>query len=206
MTPTEGWALAWGVVEGGGPPPGWIDRLVAAYGDPSRHYHDLGHLAECFEHLETARCDLCRPDEVALALWFHDAVYDPRRSDNEARSADWAALAIAEAGGSDALAGLVRRLILATAHREGPEPGDEASLVDVDLAILGSEPDRFDRYEAQVRLEYAWVAEADFRTGRAAVLRRFLGRPSIYSTPRFRDRLESRARGNLGRSLGHLGG
>ena len=61
--------------------------LLAAYAEPQRHYHSTQHLAECLHGFETVRHLAQRPAEVALALWFHDAVYDVQRHDNEAQSA-----------------------------------------------------------------------------------------------------------------------
>ena len=103
----------------------------------------------------------------------------------------------------DALADVARieRMILATKHDAIPEDGDARLLVDIDLAILGSAPGRFDAYERQIREEYAWVPEADFRAGRARLLRSLLDRPRIYATDWFHDRLEEKARANLERSL-----
>lgn len=204
MTALDHWHAAWSQL-GNPPPEGEFERLVAAYGEPGRHHHDRRHLDECFGHMAKVRSRLAHPAEVALALWYHDAVYDPRRSDNEERSAAWAERAIRQAGGPPAAARAVRELILATRHDSPPEPGDPSFLVDIDLAILGAEPARFDEYEAQIRQEYAWVAEDDFRMSRAEVLRRFASRPSIYATESFRQEFEARARANLARSLGRLG-
>ena len=81
---------------------------------------------------------------------------------------------------------------------------DAALLLDIDLAILGAAPARFDEYERQVRAEYAHVAEADFRAGRARVLAGFLARPRLYATEAFHGALEQRARANLARSLATL--
>ena len=130
-----------------------------------------------------------------LALWFHDAIYDTHRSDNEALSA---ALAHDTALGLGVAADAAQRiadLILFTRHAVEPEGPDAEALVDVDLSILGAASARFDEYERQVRREYAWVAEETFRKRRAEVLEQFLGRRHIYSTALFRERYEpARAR------------
>jgi predicted metal-dependent HD superfamily phosphohydrolase len=98
----------------------------------------------------------------------------------------------------------VSELITATKHDAQPESDDARVLVDIDLSILGAEPARFDEYEMQVRKEYAHVPDVLYRLGRAIILKQFLARPSIYSTPYFRDRLEARARKNIGESLARL--
>lgn len=182
------------------------DDLVARYAEPHRAYHTMQHLTECFAQWEEVRGAAERPGEVELALWYHDAVYDPRREDNEARSAELARAAIMAAGlaNASAIADRVAALILATRHDAPPAPGDEALLVDVDLAILAAAPARFDEYEAQVRAEYAWVPEPLFRWKRRRVLQALLDRPRLYTSPQC-EALEPVARANLTRSLSRLG-
>jgi predicted metal-dependent HD superfamily phosphohydrolase len=99
----------------------------------------------------------------------------------------------------------VAALILATRHDAAPLSGDAAVVADVDLAILGSSYEVFDRYEAAIRAEYASVPDAAFREGRARILRAFLARPAIFTTPPLNEALELRARENLVRSLARLG-
>ena len=146
-----------------------------------------------------------RPAEVELALWFHDAVYDPQRKDNEERSADWARASVLAAGCSAEIAGRVAALVLATKSHAAPAgDADAALLLDVDLAILGAAPGRFDEYERQIRAEYAHVPEAEFRARRKQVLQGFVERQRIYATDAFHDALEARARTNLATSLADL--
>ena len=178
--------------------------LIARYAEPARRYHTMQHLSECFSHWDAVRDQATHPGEVELALWFHDAVYDPHRDDNEVKSAALSRAAIVQASLPASLADGVSVLILATAHQSPPEPGDTALLVDVDLAILAAPRERFDEYERQVREEYAWVPAPLFERKRRDVLERFLARPSIYSSPHFQRVAEGPARENLRRSLVRL--
>src|SRR5690606_4689790 len=66
------------------------NELVARYGERRRHYHTLEHVAGCLAGLDAYRVLAERSEEVELALWFHDAVYVPWKSDNEERSAELA--------------------------------------------------------------------------------------------------------------------
>lgn len=135
-------------------------------------------------------------DEVALALWFHDVVYDPRASDNEQRSARFAMDRLLAAGLGEASCNRIAAMILATASHEA-ESTDAQLVVDCDLAILGADPARFATYDAAVRREYAWVPEAEYLSARAKVLRRFLDRSRIYHTAHFYDLYEATARANI---------
>lgn len=174
-----------------------LDELVARYSEPHRKYHTVQHLAECLAHVEAVRHLAEHAGEVEIALWFHDGIYDTRRHDNEQQSADWARAVLQGHGAPPATVERVDALIMATCHSALPVSPDAKLLVDVDLSILGALPPRFAEYEQQIRDEYAFVPEDVFRQKRAEILRGFLDRPVIYSTPHFQAALEARARDNL---------
>lgn len=181
-------------------------ELIAAYGEPHRRYHDLAHIADCLDQL-TKVPDL--PDEVRLrlayAIWWHDAIYDPTRPDNEAASADLARRDLATLGASAETRAEVARLIALTAgHQVGEGDAEGALLVSIDLAVLGRPPGDYDAYARAIREEYAHVPEAMFRPGRASVLKRMLAAEPLYPDPVFRGRLETQARANLAREIAVL--
>ena len=198
------WARAWSGLGASGPGLELRDALLAAWDTPQRHYHTLRHLHESLALFEQQAALASRPAEVEIALWFHDAIYDPRAKDNEERSARWADTALAGAGVASEVCSRVAKLVMATRHEALPATGDEALLVDIDLAILGAGEERFDEYETEVREEYAWVPGAIFRHKRREILAQFMARPAIYSTPPLRERLEGRARENLRRAVVRL--
>ena len=181
-----------------------FEQLIASYSEPHRKYHTLRHLDECFAKLEELRAEANHPEEVELALWFHDAVYDTRRQDNEAKSAEWARRTASAANLPGGVAERIHKLILATRHDAEPHEPDEKVLVDVDLSILGEAPEVFDQYEDQIREEYSWVPAFLFRSKRRKILRGFLARASIFNTGKFVAAYEARARVNLERSLKRL--
>ncbi len=194
------WAETWSLL-GLAPPPGLLALLVERHREPHRHYHVLGHVLDCLGKAAASRPIQRRPAAVDLALWFHDAVYDTHRSDNEERSAELAAERLSGIVPEHFLAE-VGTLVLATRHRPDPPPsGDAAVVADVDLTILGEPADRFDAYQAAIRREYSWVPSFVYRRRRARLLEGFLARERIYATDRFYERYEAAARRNLARAL-----
>jgi predicted metal-dependent HD superfamily phosphohydrolase len=183
---------------------GLYAQLMASWNEGHRRYHTAQHLSECLQHFADVRDQAQRPAEVELALWFHDAVYDPRRDDNELLSADWARQSVLQAGLPSEVGDRVHALVMATCHDAVPADADAQLLVDIDLAILGAEPKRFDEFEQQIRAEYAHVPDEAFRAGRARILNSFLARPQLYSTRHFYAALEERARANLRRAVARL--
>jgi predicted metal-dependent HD superfamily phosphohydrolase len=183
-----------------------IDPLLIAYSLPVRHYHNLRHVEQCLRELDGIR-ELCESaDAVEMAIWFHDAIYDPTRADNEERSADVAVKAMNEAGVGPTVVQEVVEMILSTKHSGASASGDAAVLLDIDLSILGQPPAVFDVYERAIRREYAFVDQNIFNRGRADILRRFLDRQAIYSTQLMQQRYEAQARQNLQRSIEELNG
>jgi len=199
------WHEMWKQLGAANPDPKLHGELIARYSEPHRKYHTLQHLDECLEKLDGVRALADHPAEIELALWFHDAIYNVKRRDNEKKSADWARASALAAGTPADACNRVHSLVMATRHKEVPRGTDAEILVDVDLSILGAAPERFDESERQVREEYAWVPEFVFRRERKAILKKILARPRIFSTARFRDRYEQQARSNIERSLERLG-
>jgi len=182
--------------------------LRDAYGVPPRAYHDFSHVVEVLEHFATVQ-RWTDPVAVALALLFHDAVYEPGRADNETRSAALAKAMIRRhlAERSVDLA-RVEQLILLTARHGRLARGDvdaEAALfLDCDMAILGSEPERYARYERAIATEYGALPRGLYRAGRAQFLRALLAKEELYLSELFHARLELPARTNLALALAAL--
>lgn len=178
-----------------------LKDLLTRYGEPHRGYHNIAHIVAVLDELELAgENDLA----IALAIWFHDAVYDPKAKDNEERSAKLAKDSIRQIGLPDSLGEQVNDLVVATRHTAVPVEHAAQILVDIDLMVLGKPEKEFDAYEVGIRKEYEWVPQSDFCAGRSKILQSFLDRPSIYSTELFRDKYESTARNNLRRSIEQL--
>jgi predicted metal-dependent HD superfamily phosphohydrolase len=205
----ELWRSFWGSCGAQGDPKLVFEDLDRRYREPHRFYHTWAHVRVCLEELVSAR-PLCRDQfAVELALWCHDAVYDPRAKDNERRSATIARAAAVGMGLGEATAAEAEALVLATTHGEnaGKDKDWEADariVLDVDLAILGKSPREFSAYEAGIRAEYTFLPDEDYRKGRRRVLESFLRRPLIYRTELFRERYERRARVNIQESLERL--
>lgn len=195
-------------------------RVLSRYDEPARRYHTREHLAEMFaalDHLDGS--DPAHVDgqvdgqgdrlAVRLAVWFHDAVYDPTApaGANERDSAQLAVDSLQSLNTSKELVDTVSALVLATAdHRADDErlAATSATLLDADLWILAAPPERFDAYCAQVRAEYAFVPAATYATARSAILRDLLDRPRLYATARAHDEWTPAARANVARELTRL--
>jgi predicted metal-dependent HD superfamily phosphohydrolase len=180
---------------------GAFDALMARYAEPHRHYHNSAHLQQMFTILD--RLEPQRPQAVDLAVWYHDAVYDPRAQDNEEASARLARQELSQLHVPSEIVEETCRLILLTRSHEADDPSGRL-LLDADLAILGEPEPIYSAYAAAIRQEYAWVPDDRYRQGRADVLRRFLARPYIYHTPLMRVSHEAAARRNLQREIEEL--
>ena len=181
-------------------------RARSAYAQPERHYHDERHLEECLSELANIH-DLSESERRILrwAILWHDAVYEPGLNRNEERSAELAERELAGCSVDAAEAAEVARLIRLT-ERHRVEQGDRmgALLVSIDLAVLGSDPDRYAEYVEDVRREYAHVPDPLWRAGRAAVLKRLLVVDPLYPDPRFQAALGTQARANMEAELSLL--
>ena len=172
--------------------------LLGRWSEPHRAYHDLAHLDEVLHRIDLLAGEADQPDLVRLAAWFHDAVYDPQASDNEERSAEVATVALADLGLAPDVVDEVARLVRLTAtHAVGTGDRDGVVLCDADLAVLASDPPRYQSYVEGVRREYAHLDDPTFARGRSDVLHRLLDRPQLFTTSYGRREWEQRARANV---------
>jgi predicted metal-dependent HD superfamily phosphohydrolase len=181
------------------------DDLLARWHEPQRYYHTAEHLQGVLWVIEEQAATARDLNVVRLAAWFHDAIYDPRRVDNEEASALLAEATLPELDIEPPRVAEVARLVRLTASHD-PMPGDRNGglLTDADLAILAATPEAYRTYTVAIRREYAHVPEAAFVAGRTAVLHNLLDLPWLFHTPVLRERWEEPARANIAWELATL--
>lgn len=178
-----------------------FDALADAYTEPHRRYHTLVHILEMLACLDRSAAPAEDPDALALAMWFHDVVYDTRapKAANEQASADWLSSVCAAPAAAPAI-----RMILHSAHHGPSADPDTRLFCDLDLYRLAGPYATFQRHGADVRAEYGWVDEAAWTTGRGDFLHGMLARDTIYQTDFWHARLEAEAQDNLRRAVAEL--
>ena len=171
-------------------------ELTDRYCEPGRFYHTLVHIA----HMLHAGREFPITDTQKWAIWFHDAIYDPRSSTNEEDSAQLAESRLSEMGlpdrDVDAVASIVRDTATHVATSEAA-----AAVIDLDLSSLALPWPAFEANRMAIRKEYLFVSDEDFAQSTRELFLRFLDRPRLFVTS-WGQRLEPSARSNIERSLG----
>jgi predicted metal-dependent HD superfamily phosphohydrolase len=199
----------------------WFDRIYRQHNETGRHYHTTVHLKEMLDYLQLLIVGVGEEDTTTttvyqwyrLAIFFHDAVYNPQSSQNERDSALLFEQFCGELDFPAATKNIVVTLIQATEkHQVIPSSGgdggddhDHASVeeslqqvfLDLDMAVLGKQTDAYLAYAALIRLEYNFVPRDVYCEKRAAILGAFLQQPRIYLSNLFHHALEEQARRNL---------
>ena len=187
------------------PPESLTHRLTALHGQAHRRYHTQAHVDALLGWLDHYRSLAIAPALIEAAIWFHDAVYDPQRADNEERSAVLAERELSALGWPEAKVLAVAAMVRATQRHEATEDDADTRLfLDFDLSILGQSPARYGAYRDAIRNECAWVDDARYREGRCRVLQAFAAREHIYFTPALRVAWEAIARRNVAEELAEL--
>jgi predicted metal-dependent HD superfamily phosphohydrolase len=183
-----------------------VAEIRAMHEGENRGYHAWSHPLRMLDDVRAVRDRLHDLLAVRCAIVTHDVVYDPRRRDNEERSAAFARSRLA-GHVPDGTLDRVVRMVEATARHavqdglSADDASDTSHFLDLDLSIFGADPAAFEEYERGVRHEYRHVDLADYAAARAGILRAFLARGSIYLTEWGRDSFEMRARRNVARSI-----
>jgi predicted metal-dependent HD superfamily phosphohydrolase len=179
-----------------------LQELFQAYSQSDRYYHNLTHINKVLELVYEWNSSELDFSSLQFAAWFHDVIYNPKASDNEAKSTEYAAIELAEIGILQETIDRVIFLILCTQFHQAPKDDLEAQiLLDADLAVLGSDPSDYQAYARAIRREYSWLSESEYRSGRTRVLEHFLQRDRLYFTDKYYARFERKARQNIQEEL-----
>ncbi|WP_222262591.1 HD domain-containing protein [Modestobacter marinus] len=178
--------------------------VVGSWTEPHRRYHDLAHLAAVLSIVDRLAGHATDPAAVRLAAWYHDVAYDSERDDNEAVSAARARIGLLGLVDPATVAEVERLVLLTAGHDPADGDANGAVLCDADLAVLAAPPEAYAGYASAVRAEYGHLSDADFTTGRIAVLEHLLALPTLYRTPEVTAAWTPRARANMTAELSLL--
>jgi predicted metal-dependent HD superfamily phosphohydrolase len=169
-----------------------------------RSYHSFVHIGQMFRDLELFFPEVKDFYALKLAILYHDCVYDARASDNEYRSAKAMFLELEGQVMPGPLRQAERLIMLTKDHVTGPNDRYGQIMIDLDLAGLGSESAGYRENSDKVRAEYSMFTDEEWARGRTQFIEKFLGRPTIYQSPRGQQLWEDRARENLRAEGDHL--
>lgn len=172
-------------------------EIEESYSMPGRYYHNLSHLEHMIEKAFQHRDKIGDFDVLLFSIFYHDIAYDPKRNDNERKSAEIAKRRMKEIGVPAERIEKCYRQILATRHHDLSSDNDTRFLLDIDLAILGEEPVKYEEYVQKVRREYAFYPKAVLNKGRMAILKNLLAKDRIFQTQPLYELYEKQARQNL---------
>jgi predicted metal-dependent HD superfamily phosphohydrolase len=176
------------------------DDLRRRYTEPRRRYHTLDHITHCFQQLDMTTALMEDPDAVEMALWFHDAIYEPGACTNEQKSVELFGH-IAQEHFLPIFIGKVCGLILVTMHRQAPEDIDDAFICDIDLSSFGLPWEQFLLDTKALREEQDHISDEAFYPDHLKFLNYLLKRPRIFVSDFFNGRYEQRARQNIERFI-----
>lgn len=201
-------------------------HIAAAYSEPHRKYHTLAHIEECLKLLDGPAKHVLEDEPswriledsdkdfylnaLELALWFHDIVYKPTESNNEEESERvMEELCESFAVDRELIDEAADLIFLTKDHKLPPLERTMQSklMLDIDLAILGADPESFWAYERGIRFEYNFVPEDTYRRERTKVMQRFVDQERegrLYNTALFRGVFNNQARQNLRHLVAYL--
>ena len=176
------------------------NELAKKFTASSRAYHNLSHLYSMFRVLDEA--GFSHSNRILeYAIWYHDIIYNAKKKDNEKQSA----IIFKESCHYFLEAEIVEqveRVILSTEkHFPLSEKQEVKWMLDLDLFILCSPVETYQKYAQAIREEYKWVPKILYKRGRKKVLQSFLKRDRIYFSDYFYEYYETIARENLKNEL-----
>jgi predicted metal-dependent HD superfamily phosphohydrolase len=178
-----------------------FEMLLSLHNEPTRRVHTAQHLLDCFAMLKRWHKETQFFHQLAMGIWFHDALYDAQRHDNEARSARLASERLSAAKVMPDNVQRIRDLIISTRPGEQLQSREARLLHDIDRAVFGADAETYNRYERHLRYEQLHIGDFIYRRKRIEQLQALLGKSQLYLTDSAQTELQTAATANLKRWL-----
>ncbi|XP_047117714.1 uncharacterized protein LOC124798386 isoform X1 [Schistocerca piceifrons] len=192
----------------------WWSKILKQFSEEHRYYHNFKNIQEKFHHYEKVKSILRDPDAVALALFFQYFEYNPKSVDAAEKNVEhFQNFANQGEIPKDApLRAKVLNLLEAAAthsteaHKTGGTYGNEDChyFLDIDVAVLGTDPESYAEYTSLIRKEYEFLPDNTYKSLRLKILQSFLLIPNIYATKEFREKFEAQAKENIRKEVENL--
>ncbi|MGD1319684.1 HD domain-containing protein [Chryseobacterium sp. 2R14A] len=180
------------------------NEIEKKYSEKSRHYHNLRHLENMFEEVESVKVQIKNFNNATFSIFYHDIIYDASSKSNEEKSAEFSKKRLEDLNIAKDDIQKVYAQILATKSHQKSDGQDTNFLLDADLSILGKDNKAYLEYTKQIRKEYSIYPDFLYKPGRKKVLEYFLELESIFKTDFFKAKYEVQARKNIEVELRNL--
>jgi predicted metal-dependent HD superfamily phosphohydrolase len=180
------------------------NEIETNYSNKKRHYHTLTHLENLLQQLLAVKTKIKEWDTVLFTLYYHDIIYNPLKTTNEEKSAEFAENRMQLIAAPQPIIINCVSQILATKKHLLSADDDTNIFTDADLSILGQPWELYEKYYEQVRKEYALYPDLIYIPGRKKVLQHFLQMQQIFKTDYFFEKFEEQAKENLKKELEQL--
>ncbi len=173
------------------------EEIASNYSDNTRYYHTLSHLDHLFFQLTEVKDSISSWDTILFSLYYHDIIYDTKKSDNEEQSALLAETRMKQLEVPQIMIESCKGQIRATKTHQEYTDSDTNYFTDADLSILGQNWETYLTYAENVRKEYAIYPDLIYHPGRKKVLQHFLEMERIFKTDHFYEKFEIQAKENI---------
>ena len=164
----------------------------------------MGLLYRIWKQLVEIKPKIKEWDTALFAMYYHDVIYNSLKTNNEEKSAEFAANRLQSISVPDATIKDCVLQILATKKHAECDDSDINYFTDADLSILGMSWDLYAEYYKNVRKEYSLYTDLIYVPGRKKVLQHFLQMERIFKTDHFFNKFELQARENMQQELAAL--
>uniref|UniRef100_A0A0K0EGV2 Phage protein n=1 Tax=Strongyloides stercoralis TaxID=6248 RepID=A0A0K0EGV2_STRER len=187
----------------------WWNKIIEQYSN--RPYYNLSHLHNMLQLFDQHKDKLHDRYAVAFAIFFKHLQYDSKSTESAKDSAEEFKKFCNETTFDQE--GYVVNLILESENNCteanlncGIYGSDDIHyLIDFDMMIHGEVQEKYDIYKSQLRQEYSYLSDEQYKKERVKVLKLFLQIPNIFATKEFRDKYEKNARRNISEEIKSLG-